>query len=357
MLKVLIIDDEIWTRKTVRAFGDWDRHKITTIDEACDGIEGLRLIKENNPQIVITDMNMPGLGGVDLLRMLNEDFPNIKLIVISGYNDFEFTKQAIKSKAIDYILKPIDKQELNAAIGKCVSEIKAQSIYGLGKEIDKNTLSLIMNEKKVIERLLVERNLWGIKNTLKRLYDNIIQNKIQEKTVIKVTIKVFKEMTEEYILTTENLMNAAAEENIIELNIEDLEKKSLHEVFALIYSNIEKAIIYVNENTRCNSMSTIAQVKAYVELHYTEHISLDKLSSLFFLSKEYLSKAFKSKYNKNLMNYVLDLRMLKAKEMLEIKDISIKNIAEAVGYEDLTHFYHVFKNYYGSSPGDMRKEG
>lgn len=357
MIKVLIIDDEMWTRNTVKAFGEWDKHEITMVEEASDGIEGLRLIKENNPQIVITDMNMPGLNGVELLKILKEDYPHIKLIIISGYNDFEFTKQAIKSKAIDYILKPIDKQELNAAIGKCVAEIKATSVYSLGKVIDKNTLSLIMYEKKVIERLLLERNLLGIKNTLKRLYENIMQNKIDEKSVAKVTIKVFRDMLEEYILTTENLIRATAEQHIMQLNIEDLGKKSLKEVFTLIDSSVEKAIIYVNENAKSKNSNTIARVKDYVEAHYTEHISLDKLSSLFFLSKEYLSKAFKTKYNKNLMNYVLELRMLKAKEMLEDNDISIKNIAESVGYDDLIHFYHVFKNYYGSSPGDMRKEG
>ena len=90
--------------------------------------------------------------------------------------------------------------------------------------------------------------------------------------------------------------------------------------------------------------NTLAQVKTYIELHYEQHISLDKLSNLFFISKEYLSKAFKIKYEKNLMNYIIELRMRKAKLMLEDKSISIKIIAESVGYDDITHFYHVFKN-------------
>lgn len=97
-------------------------------------------------------------------------------------------------------------------------------------------------------------------------------------------------------------------------------------------------------------------MKTYIELHYNEHISLGKLSNLFFISKEYLSKAFKTKYQKNLMNYVIELRMKKAKLMLEDKDISIKSVAEFVGYNDITHFYHVFKSYYSVSPGDMRRE-
>ena len=123
MIKLLLIDDEIWTRSIIKAFGDWDKYGINIIEEASDGVEGLRLIRQGCPQIVITDMNMPGMNGVGLLKILKEDYPQIKIIVVSGYDGFEFTKQAIKSNAIDYILKPIDELELNVAIEKCVNEI------------------------------------------------------------------------------------------------------------------------------------------------------------------------------------------------------------------------------------------
>jgi two-component system, response regulator YesN len=354
MIRLLIIDDEIWTRNTIKAFGDWDKHGITMIGEASDGMEGIRLIKENNPQIVISDMNMPGMNGIELLKILKEEYPHIKLIVVSGYDDFEFTKQAIKSKAVDYILKPIDADELNIAIEKCVAEIndsyisKELSIYDLAKVLDKNVIRMIIDDKKVIQRLLAERNLLGIKNTLKRLYENIIQYEIDEIIVGNVINKVFTEMIDEQLLVTEAYARVAIEQK-------DIKRKSLLEYINFLVDSFEVAVKVLSENTKNKDSSTLVQVKTYIELHYTEHISLDKLSSIFFVSKEYLSKAFKAKYQKNLMNYVLELRMNKAKIMLEDRDISIKSVAESVGYDDITHFYHVFKNYYSISPGDMRK--
>ncbi|MBZ9685771.1 response regulator [Clostridium estertheticum] len=359
MIKLLLIDDEIWTRNIIKAFGDWDKHGITVIEEASDGVEGLRLIKQSCPQIVITDMNMPGMNGIGLLKILREDYPQIKIIVVSGYDGFEFTKQAIKSNAIDYILKPIDEQELNFAIEKCVNEINKlyfkqdKSIYDLAKVLDKNIIRLIIDEKKVIQRLFIEGNLLGIKNTLNRLYNNIIKYKINEIIVGGVIKKVFCEMIEEHLLITES---SVLTDMKLEFRDNQIEKKSLLLDINFIEDSFDKALKAIAENTKNKNSNTLAQVKTYIELHYIEHISLEKLSNLFFISKEYLSRAFKTKYQKNLMNYIIELRMKKAKLMLEDKDISIKSVAESVGYDDITHFYHVFKSYYAVSPGDMRRE-
>ena len=361
MIKLLLIDDEIWTRSTIKAFGNWDTHGISMIEEASDGVEGLRLIRDNNPQIVITDMNMPGMNGIDLLKILKEEYPHIKLIVVSGYNDFQYTKQAIRSNAIDYILKPIDAEELNIAISKCVNEInnmyssKDTSLYNLAKVLDKNIIRLIMDEKKVVQRLLIEGNVQGIKNTLNRLYDNIIRYDIDEISVGNVINKVFSEILEEQLLITEESAKSATDK-LQKFKYKDAEKRSLIENINFIEDRFEKAVKDITENMKSRGGNTLEQVKTYIELHYTEHISLDKLSNLFFISREYLSKTFKIKYKINLMNYVIELRMKKAKFMLEDKNISIKSVAESVGYEDITHFYHVFKSYYSVSPGDMRND-
>jgi two-component system response regulator YesN len=358
MMKLLLIDDEIWTRNIIKTFGDWDKHGITLIEEASDGVEGLRLIKQSCPQIVITDMNMPGMNGISLLKILKDDYPQIKIIVVSGYDGFEFTKQAIMSNAIDYILKPIDAQELNSAIDKCVKEIdnlylsRDKSIYDLAKILDKSIIRMIMEDKKVIERLLINGNIIGISNTLNRLYDNIIKNEIDEVIVGDVIKKVFFEMIEEYFLTIESSVST----DIQQFRENQDEKKSLLEVINFLKDSFQKALKAKAYSITDKSSDTLDQVKTYIEIHYIEHISLTKLSNLFFISKEYLSKAFKARYQKNLMNYIIELRMKKAKSMLEDKDISIKSVGESVGYDDITHFYHVFKSYYHVSPGDMRRE-
>jgi two-component system, response regulator YesN len=98
MSKILIVDDEKWTRETIKQFGKWEQYNIEVIGEAGDGQEALGLIEQFSPDIVITDMKMPGVDGIELLQIVTERFPQIKLIVVSGYDDFKYMRQAILSK-------------------------------------------------------------------------------------------------------------------------------------------------------------------------------------------------------------------------------------------------------------------
>src|SRR5665647_984121 len=96
MYKVMIMDDEPWSRKVIIQLGEWDKLALTIIGEAEDGTQGLRMIAELTPDIVVTDMRMPGIDGVELLKALNDKHPLLKIIVMSGYDDFVYLKQAIQ---------------------------------------------------------------------------------------------------------------------------------------------------------------------------------------------------------------------------------------------------------------------
>lgn len=119
-MRVLIVDDEQHVREAIGLLADWERHGITEIDQAADGEEAVRLIEEREPQIVMTDMRMPRINGTQLLTWLHTTKPDIKVLVISGYDDFEYVRHTIRSGGIDYILKPIDPDSLNEALSKAV---------------------------------------------------------------------------------------------------------------------------------------------------------------------------------------------------------------------------------------------
>ncbi|WP_036720138.1 response regulator [Paenibacillus sp. JCM 10914] len=119
-MKVLIVDDEIHVREAIDLLADWEDHGITEIYQAADGEEAEQLIEERKPQIVITDMRMPRRNGMELLTWLHTHKPEIKVLVISGYDDFEYVRHTIRSGGIDYILKPVDPVTLNEALDKAV---------------------------------------------------------------------------------------------------------------------------------------------------------------------------------------------------------------------------------------------
>lgn len=126
MVKVLIVDDEEPVREAIRILGDWNGLGVEEVLEATNGREGLELLKQFKPDIVIVDMKMPEMNGVEFLQAVEREFPDLFTIVLSGYNDFEFTRQAIRSRAVDYLLKPVNRQDLNQALLGALDVLKAK---------------------------------------------------------------------------------------------------------------------------------------------------------------------------------------------------------------------------------------
>jgi two-component system, response regulator YesN len=99
----------------------------------------------------------------------------------------------------------------------------------------------------------------------------------------------------------------------------------------------------------------LQEIKEYIDRNFADsHISLEILANKFFVSKEYLSKAFKNTYGCNITEYIVSRRMEQAKKLLQDNELQIKSIAQMVGYEDVSYFYRVFKKYFKISPGEMR---
>jgi Response regulator containing CheY-like receiver domain and AraC-type DNA-binding domain len=112
MLKVIIVDDEPNIRRGMKKLIDWEGNGFTISAEAEDGLQALELYDRDAPDIVITDIKMPGMDGLQLSADLKRRNPNLRIIILSGYNDFSYAKEAIKYGINSYLLKPVDSNEL-----------------------------------------------------------------------------------------------------------------------------------------------------------------------------------------------------------------------------------------------------
>lgn len=124
-MKTLIVDDEQHGRAAIRLLVDWQAHGITKVLEAEDGEYAIQLIREEAPQIVITDMRMPGYDGTRLMDWLQAHAPQTKVIVVSGHDDFPLVRHTIRCGGTDYILKPVEQDEINEALTKAVAAWRA----------------------------------------------------------------------------------------------------------------------------------------------------------------------------------------------------------------------------------------
>lgn len=251
MYKALIIDDEKPVRQGIIAFGRWEEYGITQLFEAMEGEAGLSLLRAEQPEIVLVDMKMPNMDGVRFLEIARQEFPKVKYIVISGYDDFEYTKQAIKAKVLDYLLKPVIESELNEVLALAVTELAGEK--GQLGEADGNDFA--------------------------RFKKSLIAS----------------------------------------------EKRSLYEI------------------------------KDYIDCHFNRDIRLSIFAERYFLSKEYLSKLFREEFGFTIYEYVLKVRMEKAKELLSDPEVKVLTISAYLGYQDNNYFSRAFKTYYGVTPTEYRE--
>ena len=119
-LKVLLVDDEIMIREGFKRLFDWEAHGCEVVGEAADGMEALGQIDALLPDIVIVDINIPVMNGLKVIEVSRIKHPGIAYVIVSGYDDFAYCRQALRLQITDYILKPVNYEEF----GSCIDNLK-----------------------------------------------------------------------------------------------------------------------------------------------------------------------------------------------------------------------------------------
>lgn len=119
-LRVLLVDDEIIIREGFKKLFDWEAHDCEVIGEAADGMEALAQIDALQPDIVIMDINIPVMNGLKVIQMSKIKHPEMAFVIVSGYDDFSYCREALRLQITDYILKPVNYQEF----GTCIDNLK-----------------------------------------------------------------------------------------------------------------------------------------------------------------------------------------------------------------------------------------
>lgn len=126
MYQVLIVDDHIHLVESLAITIPWEKLDIDTVHKAYSSDEALEVLRTYPVDIVITDIRMPGLSGLELIAKIRQTWSKIKCIILSGYNDFQYFKEALVNQAIDYLLKPVEEEELILAITKAIASMQEE---------------------------------------------------------------------------------------------------------------------------------------------------------------------------------------------------------------------------------------
>jgi len=208
MIKVFLVEDEILIRNGIKNSIEWEKEGYEFVGEASDGELALPVILKEKPDILITDIRMPFMDGLELSRLVKKELPNVKILILSGYDEFDYAKEAIKIGVTEYLLKPIS----SASLLNTLKEVSEQIF--LEKE-EKELRNLYLQEMKENEELkkmkffgdlisgsisladAIERGKIFQMNLSARVYKIVlfkIQQKINETNPLGFSVEIYEEV-------------------------------------------------------------------------------------------------------------------------------------------------------------------
>lgn len=243
MYTILIADDELITLEMLKDFIEWKKLGIGKIYTAEDGLEALEKSIKYQPDIIISDIKMPGLNGIDFIGKVTKKLPNTKFIFLSGYTDKEYLMSAIKLRAISYIEKPIDIEEITKCVRNAVEECD--------KKITNNIKSISYMKQDLCNKMLHNKIKYSsIKRDLVSAgIDLSINNKVSC-IFIKFDIKSKKETIINDLMESLDLQNTI---------FFILEEKSL-------------VLFYFNNYNHSNNIKDILNIKLLININYLASI-------------------------------------------------------------------------------------
>ena len=358
-LKLVIVDDESWTREVIKSLGRWAELEISIVGEASDGETGLALIRQQQPDIVLTDVKMPRLDGVEMLSRLRGSGSRAQVVFISGYDDFSYAQSALRLGAADYLLKPLKAKELNDTLLKCRREALASREEGAPGQGMEDLMSAPWATLYVNRRVAVEEALRMLQpDVLRRAIGDIAKAvPIQERGRLSkdLLIAMYYDLLgllQRHILSLGQEIDAVA--GMERRSLVFSQETTLDTVLDHICTLYEKAVEGISRLSRERKSLDMDKVMAYVNGQACRGLTLEETADQFFVSREYLSRVFKQHAGSLFSEYVTRLRMEKASEMI-ISGMPLKDVHTGLGFEDQAHFYKVFKRFFGMTPGEMQK--
>lgn len=248
LYSILLVDDEEEVRKSIIKQIDWEAAGFKVVGDAENGEEGLEIIEQLEPNVVLTDIRMPYMDGLSLTEKIRQRYPSTKVVIFSGYDDFEYAQKAIKLNVSEYILKPVNVEELTSILKR----IK----LGLDEEIEekRNVNSLRENYRK---SLPIIREQFFNDMVHRRLREDYIETKLLEYDIPIANAKrwiIGAIDVEKYEERSHKTLSLHEEEELIPISVKQIveEKLSSYCRFALFQSVAEAAmvaIVALDENT------------------------------------------------------------------------------------------------------------
>lgn len=373
MPKVLFIDDEPYVLEGLRTMINWVEYGFKVCGQATNGHDGLEALFNYRPELVITDIRIPGMNGLEVVKQARKaGCLNMSFIILSGYDDFSYIQDAMRYGVSAYLLKPLDEQEIQEALTDVCARIKRQKcetppgalLFGadLNEEVRCSKHHLLNYDychdyfHDYIDGLLEEiknNRPDGIEERINLLFQRftrdhyafeIVQACIKnlELEVIKLILKFDVEMGEV------SRRFAAFHQRVACTTGEGLRSE-----LTAFCRDLAKYMASIEQN---NVDGLIDEIKAFTKENYDQNLNLQKLAEQFYINPVYLGQLFKKHTGVRFCDYLHGIRIDEAKKMLRRTNMKVAEIARAIGYRDPDYFVRKFKSITRSSPSAFKNK-
>ncbi|MDO4647735.1 MAG: response regulator [Eubacteriales bacterium] len=391
MWKVLIADDEPKIRQGLRITLESFNMPIEVCAEARNGVQALEETRRLRPDILLVDICMPKLGGIQFLEEVKKLGLECKVIIISGFNEFGYAKQAIALGVSSYLLKPIAEEELRSVLENLLEELSKLHKYRLYLELVQQQAQM---SKQQLQKKFFNEWLEGkLTKEMREEQADVLELKIPENiTIVLISVQPgYDERDENHknpdydveklvrnLLPMENpayvfanhrgdiVILAGRDANQGEAFLETLKKKLDDLSDKKCYIQMEKCDAEKLPETyqemqkkrkkimECRPI--VQDARKYIYEHYGEReLDLTQVADAIGCNSSYLSRRMKQELGVSFKDFVTSLRIRRAIWLMQDRDFSLNQIAERVGYNNQHYFSVAFKNSQGVSPSEFRR--
>ncbi len=364
MIKVFLVEDETIIRQGIRNNIDWGAHGLELVGEAEDGEYAYPMILKSRPDILLTDVKMPFMDGLELSHLVRKELPGTKIIILSGYDEFEYAKEAIKIGISDYLLKPVTPAALIDALKKVAESIREEREHSRLLERYFVDYEKYMKFPDKTDYNGVDRKL--IENFLKTgdldecgLFIDEYFEAVGKENYMSLLLRQYMAMDIFYCVR-EFVKSIHAEE--AESRPEWTDLKRLAKAIENTQSTMDylkrlftSALTIRDKSSGDRYGQIIREAKDYIAENFSSSdFSLNRIAEYIGVSSSYFSSIFKQGTGQTLMEYVTGVRIDKACELLKCTSLRTAEIGEQVGYSDPHYFSTAFKKATGQSPKEFR---
>lgn len=345
MLKVLLVDDDEVVNNGLKKLIPWHELNAVVIGDARNGQTALEQALEERPDLIITDIRMPVMDGLELCKRISEAMIDTSVILLSGYEDFSYAKAAMNYGVKDYIIKPIDRPKLTQLIEK-TREIslrldRRNKIYSDFAATD--------IENRLFDAVR-ECNESDVFTYFEKQFDCLLSDSSLIREMCFKYLSALFQIAARLGLKPET---CGINKNEVIANL--FECKSIGELKNLVYKNYLSLIKYVSDKKDSKSINLIEEIEQYLNANFTDpDLTVASTAERFNITANYLSILFRQVKGGNIGSKISRLRIERAKELLKHPNISIANVSRESGYLDMHYFSKAFKKSEGLTPSEFR---